>query len=631
MTFGPKNSSLLIDESQNAPPDYLDPGAAFFSQDGSYLNAVFQDLAIYNGSNANVQLPVEASSWSVSNNSQEYTFTIRPDVYFSNGDNVTAYTIWFSYVRELYMNSPSEVGTSNWNLGLTMNTATDWFSVDCSNDEPWGLTAAISSVTGTPLGASECGYYTNAINYMLSHFNPSNKTQLQIMSYAHQAYSTPNSMTFVLRTMKPYAYIVSDLAGFSGSHTVDPAFVDAHGGVVANTNNYYLDNNCEPGTGPYVCKSVGVGLSEVVLQKNPHYWAAKKGGKTLKTGLPWVITPAQIYEIDIKYGLTGTVLYEDFGTNVAAIGPSNPGVSGSIIPEWGPIWDAYQWKSYFSFSQVNRNFGGQDFTYYLGMNSQRYPTNITDFRKAVFYAMNYSELAQTEIYFNGTSYGQTILGPAAPSYGALYNPNNAPLPKQNIALAAHYLALAGQQAGFYVVLPNGTTIGDPTGKALQSIDIDYIAPLSTSSEVQLEIYQDSLAAVGIPTALVGETSAQYDANAISPATAPSFSSIAWGLDWPDPWFGQFVCFYTTNCGISSYVSNPVAGPLAEQMAYSTNVTAQLQAAKTIYTIEGNDNYYIWLPWPDQTFFMQPYLQGVYFNIYTNYYYNLMYYQPVTKS
>ena len=589
---------------------------------------LFQNLANYNGSSPAVQLPVEAQSWTVTNNSQEYVFHMRPDVYFSNGDNVTAYTIWFTYVRELYMNAPSTIGTSNWNL-LTMNVATDWFTTTCGNDEPWGLVNGVSSVTGIQLTAANCGRLSNALNNMLSNFNPSNATQAAIMSYEHQAYIAPNATTFIIRTMQPYAYVVDDLAGISGTKTVDPAFVDAHGGVQNNTANSYLNTNCEPGTGPYVCESVAAALSEVILVKNPHYWAAGNGPNGLKPGLPWFIRPAQIPVIDIKYGVTGTALYEDFGTNAATIGPAQPGVSGSTIPEWGQMWAAYNYKNWFKFNQIVTDVGPGDGSFYLGMNSQRFPTNITDFRQAIVWSMNYTELVQTGLYFNGTAYGSEILGPATPTYGSLYNPDNLPLPHQDLNKAIYYLNLAGEQGDFYTVLPNGTTVGNSNGNQLPPLQFTYIAPLSPSTELQLKIYQESLASIGVPIVLVGETSAVYDAQVTNPATAPLFSNIGWGLDYSDPWLQQYVCFYTLNCGIGSFVNNTALANLVETNAFNPSPTQQLQADKKLYNASSQEAYYVWLPFPDQVFWLQPYLQGVVFNIYNYYYYNLMYYKPVT--
>jgi ABC-type transport system substrate-binding protein len=183
----------------------MDPGNGFFEQDQSYLNAVFEDLVGPNGS-GNQIVDVEASSVTVANNSQEYVFTIRPDVYFSNGDNLTAYTLWFTYVRELVMNAPTAIGYSNFNL-ITMNAGSDWYTSSCGNFEPWGLTASVGSVMSVALTAKNCKTFATDINNMLSNFNPTNAQQQSIMAYAHQAYSAPNATTFIIRTMAPYGLL----------------------------------------------------------------------------------------------------------------------------------------------------------------------------------------------------------------------------------------------------------------------------------------------------------------------------------------------------------------------------------------------------------------------------------------
>jgi ABC-type transport system substrate-binding protein len=293
------------------------------------------------------------------------------------------------------------------------------------------------------------------------------------------------------------------------------------------------------------------------------------------------------------------------------------------------MWAAYNYKNWFKFDQVVKDYGPGAGSFYLGMNSQRFPTNITDFRQAVVWGINYTALVETGLYYNGTAYGSVILGPATPTYGELYNPGNLPLPQQNVSLAIRYLNLAGEQADFYAVLPNGTTVGDPNGSQLQPLEFTYIAPLTPSSELQLEIFSESLSNIGIPVVLVGETSAVYDAQSSSPSTAPLFSNIGWGLDYQDPWLQQYVCFFTTNCGLSSYIDNSTVTNLVETAAFNPNVAQQLQADKELYSISAQEAYYAWLPYPDQVFWLQPYLQGVVFNLFNFYFYNLMYYQPVT--
>ncbi len=631
--YGPKNSSVLVDDACQvgcASPDSLDPGTAFFGQDGSYLTAVFQDLAGMNGSNGLVALPVESSGWTVGNNSQQYVFTIRPDVYFSNGDNVTAYTIWFSYVREVYMNAPSLVALSNWNE-ITINSG-DYFSAVCGNLAPFGLIDAISSVEGWAQTSSNCGEFTTFLNSMLSNYDPAtNATQRDVVSYPDQAYVANSSMSYVINTLRPYGDVVLDLAGFSGTHTVDPAFVDAHGGVQNNTNNLYLASNCEPGTGPYICASTegpAGALTEVILEANPHYWAKGSGANGLKPSLKaeWFIAPPKIPIVEIEYGIDSnpTLQYSNFGSNIAQIS----GFTDNGISQWNSMWAAFQEKQYFTFDQIVKDYGPGDFSFYLGMDTQRFPTNNTDFRLAVVNVMNYTALAETELDFNGTSYGSQVVGPGIPPYGALYNPLNLPLQTQDINKAATYLNEAGIQDGFYTIMPNGTKLGDTSGTQLGTQDLYYIVPATPAQTLQLEIYEESLALIGINAQPVGVTSAVFDSLSANPLTAPAFNNIAWGIDYPDPFYNQYLCFYTTDCGITTYINNATLASLVTEASFSGNSTFRMQVDEYLYKLSAQEGYYVWLPYPDLVDWVQPYLQGVVQNIYVSYYYNLMYYSPV---
>jgi len=578
----------------------------------------------YNGTDAFQYLPVEASSWSVTNNSQTYTFQIRPDVYFANGYNVTAYTIWFSYVREIYTNPPSGVASSNWNY-LTANY-NDWFAATCGNAEPWGLVNAIQAASGIQAGTN-CKADSNFLNNMLSNFDPTNATQQAVMAYSHQAYIAPNATTFIIRTVQPYGLLLSDIAGFSGSHTVDPVFVDAHGGVANNTACAFCQTNANPGTGPYYIKSVASGLSELILQKSPHYWASTASGQ-LKPGLPWTLAPAKIAVIDIKYAPPVTVVYHDFGTNAAQL--SGAAVAGSIgIGQWGDMYSAYQYKQYFNSAQLLYDAGPGDFANYLGMNSQMFPTNITAFREAVYYSMNYTAFIQTQLYFNGKEYGSPMLGPAQPSMGALYNPGNLPLPAQNLPLAMKYLAQAGDEGHFYVVLPNGTSIGDTSGPQLSPVKMIYVAPLTPFQQTQIEIYQASMASIGISFASQGVTAGVYDADIATPSTTPPLVNIAWGLDYPDPWLQQMVCFYETGCHLPSWINNSTLTALIGGAAFNPNSQEQLAALKQLYVDALAGAFYVWQPYQDNVMWVQPYVKGIYWNPYTFYYYNLIYYAPVT--
>lgn len=85
----------------------LDPADAY--DIGSYvpIQNVFDTLVTYPAGNIGTVLPDLATSWSVSPNGLVYTFHLRHNVTFSNGDPFTAQDVVFTFQRIITMNSPS--------------------------------------------------------------------------------------------------------------------------------------------------------------------------------------------------------------------------------------------------------------------------------------------------------------------------------------------------------------------------------------------------------------------------------------------------------------------------------------------------------------------------------------------
>lgn len=108
-----------------------------------------------------------------------------------------------------------------------------------------------------------------------------------------------------------------------------------------------------------------------------------------------------------------------------------------------------------------KNFGANPGVIPWSMNTQLYPTNILDFRKAVEYAINYTEIEHPYNY-KGHYLAQNYIGPISPQFSSYYDNATAGLSPQqyNITKAEYYLNLAGQQGKFFVTLPNGTVLGD---------------------------------------------------------------------------------------------------------------------------------------------------------------------------
>ena len=95
ITYGPTNSSVLVDESQGGAYDALDPAYAFYLQDTAMLNAVFQDLVELNGTSGSSIEPILADTYGTTNNGATNWFHMRANTWFSDGTNITSYDAWF--------------------------------------------------------------------------------------------------------------------------------------------------------------------------------------------------------------------------------------------------------------------------------------------------------------------------------------------------------------------------------------------------------------------------------------------------------------------------------------------------------------------------------------------------------
>jgi ABC-type transport system substrate-binding protein len=601
-TLQPPNRSVLVDESQTSPPDALDPATGFVVPDEPVFFNVFQTLVEFNGSSITQLVPVVASNYTIDNNYKTYVFTIRPNVSFSDGDKVSAATVWFSLVREAIMGQ--SVGLSNY-LELTVN-ATEYSATGYAF--PWGIRHAIQAATGLPT-VSNATLAAQVLDNMLSNFNPLNSTQQEIMAYPNQAYVVVSPNTFEVNLLESYRYMLYDLAGWWGD-IVDPAYVDSHGGVQANSPNSYFSANSGPGTGPYMVRSVAPSFSQVVLVENPHYW-----GKNM-IGLAPVAQPPHIPVVVVKYGLSHNERVEDFATNAAQI-------SYVSLPFIQQMYRSYNYNRYYSFSDIFYNVSYQPALWYISMNTQIYPTNITDFRLAVEHAINYTQILDSLFYYNGTYYGQLQLGPITPQFPEFYNPDNLPLYSYNLSLAAYYLNLSGYQGHFYVVTPSGVVLGNPHGTQLGPLTITYITPITPFTESELTIIANDLEKLGLSITLQG-VSPSASLAWTTPQATPNFVYNFWEPDWADPILQLMYPAVTTSSLLPAWMNLTSVNNIMATLPFLTNITQQRQMVAEVYNITYNYAPYVWLPNPDTYFFVQPYLKGFVYTAFS-YYYMMAYY------
>lgn len=99
--------TIQIDMDQDF--SHLDPALAYDIIDWEVLEQIYTPLVSYKPGTTEIA-PLGATSWDVSSDGKTYTFHLRPDMKFSNGDKVTAqsYIDEFERVLSKTINSPAE-------------------------------------------------------------------------------------------------------------------------------------------------------------------------------------------------------------------------------------------------------------------------------------------------------------------------------------------------------------------------------------------------------------------------------------------------------------------------------------------------------------------------------------------
>src|SRR5208283_3606980 len=246
-------------------PDSMDPAVTYVTPGWEIVEQVYQGLLAPQGTSYATYESVLAQNWTVSPDGMTYTFFLRPNVAFSNGDTFNAYVMWFSIYRTLVMNQGPA-----WILGQNLAPG---------NGMNFNITDKI----------------LNSINYV----NP-NSTDLGYMSYANQSVQVvqPNELVIHLgygyNGQAPYsAFLATFITPMAMA--VDPKVVEANGGVVSGQPNNYMETNAL-GTGFYELQSWVQGQS-VTLVRNQNYWGANVSASQLNEA----IQPAILDTISIYY------------------------------------------------------------------------------------------------------------------------------------------------------------------------------------------------------------------------------------------------------------------------------------------------------------------------------------------
>jgi peptide/nickel transport system substrate-binding protein len=403
---------ILIDQAETVP-DNIDPDSTFSTPGWAVVQQIYQGLVQYNGSSYVNFSGVLAKSWTVGNNPltnfTEYTFTLWSGVKFSNGDPYNAYVQWYSFYRSLMLDQGPQFileqnfYTTNFNASNPLSYSSNLTAIQAAN------ATLVSDL--------------NSWNF----FTPT-APEIAMMESANQSFQVINANTIELNLGfgyldSNYTYLLASISA-PNSYAVDPAVVDAHGGIVfGDITNDWLATNAV-GTGQYTLS----GYNDVVgggytLTPDPSYWGVTAAGEE-----PWdpMIQPANS-TVEVSFQESTDVTISDLETGAVAdasfayLGPSsiqqlqgNPCLDVQILPTV---------------------YGATSGSWWIYLNQSVYPFNNLSVREAIAHAINYQQII-TEA-FGG--YASQWVGPVPPSY-PYYNPSNLPPYAYNLALAKQEIA-----------------------------------------------------------------------------------------------------------------------------------------------------------------------------------------------
>ena len=355
----------------------------------SLAYTVYQSLVTVNETaqftTGNIQyLPGLATGWNVSSDGTTYTFNLRQNVNFSDGNPFNAYQAWMEYYGLYYLTANSSTWMESYPL----------FNMNTSNFGP----ATIALINQSNL------------------INPSQQVLNIMMNSSWPIYVT-GPYTLVFHLANPFIFFPGVLVVYDGL-MFDTQWLLDHGGFgTPTTYNSYFNHNPIPGNGPYVVTQVAEN-NYVSFTQNPTYW-----GDTL--------TPAQLaFQPLWDPGHAKNVIVYDKPDDIARYTDLSTGAAqiATIETQDFNLITSNSQYSYF----VNPPWNGE--VALMGLNVNDYPTNITDVRQAIVHAINYSQMYAQGYDQNMTPY----VGPEYPSWSQYYDLGNFKPYQYNLTLAEQY-------------------------------------------------------------------------------------------------------------------------------------------------------------------------------------------------
>jgi peptide/nickel transport system substrate-binding protein len=323
---------------------------------------------------------------------------------------------------------------------LASNLATDW---NISSD---GLKYTFNLRQGVKFHSGDV-FDADAVKYSLERTISMAQGPAWILSEHIKDINILDDYTIEIELNAPYAPFMRILADETCAYIVNPATVEAHGGVKYGETNEWMISH-EDGTGPFKLESWDPG-TELVLAANKDYW---RGAPKLEKVVLRVVKEPSTQMMLLQSGAIDVIALGLTWKDIASL----EGMSGIEVymPE--------------SWTEVRFFF----------LNTTKPPFDDVAVRRAISYAVDYKGIIETVLY----GYGKRLTGPLPEGY-LCYDPTLQLPYNYNPGLAKRLLAAAGYPEGF-------------------EVEVSY--PSADYERVQVsEIIRANLEAIGITSTAVG--------------------------------------------------------------------------------------------------------------------------------
>jgi peptide/nickel transport system substrate-binding protein len=254
-TFTSADPTTFVVAESEVGIDTLDPALAYDTASAEVIQNTYETLVFYDGESTDKFVPMLAESWELSADGLVYTFKIRPDVKFHNGDVMTPSDVAYSFQRGLLQG-----GTSS---------------------PQWLLTEPFFGVGVDDIAAvvdPEGSVYDDRA--LMSAFDPAALVAAcETTKAAIVADDAAGTVTMTLA--QPWGPFLPTVAQTWGA-IMDQKWVVENGGWDGSCdtwqNFYAMASADDPfsgivnGTGPFSLEKFANG-EEIILAKNPDYWS----------------------------------------------------------------------------------------------------------------------------------------------------------------------------------------------------------------------------------------------------------------------------------------------------------------------------------------------------------------------